>query len=428
MSWKNKILSVIVGGCLTTSVSAQEHPDFIKLVEDTADYIQVAQEYVQQAMTMMTDAINTIHFDFSSPTTFGSASELTDAASKAVKNSVSENVNAAVDGSQESAELQNGTEEGQEAEFEEIAIKKVEVTDSDQTDILASILSTSSLPPIVPEEIVPLLEEEQPDPVVIKDKIAEIVLIDKSNPDTLYVTQDLQNRLVGAGVMRALDNAKRSFELSDKAAKEIEKDRKKVEESTTFTGILWATASTTVHSYQKLNEIKGLYAQMMELDALGSLLGAELTPEEREKRAEENMSESIGERDFELLNSRVYYNPKSKKTMNMSGEYVGCVADYVSQKYDRICQQMTCSKEQKDDIAEAKFNIMAQVKAAQNRYLKCTALAKQASGQAISVDALSDNKISGTDDQRCIADLQQAMIAAVGYSGYMSCYNQGKKW
>lgn len=410
MNWKNKILGVIVGGCFTTSVSAQEHPDFVKLVEDTADYVQVAQEYAQQSMTMTTENSNMNNFNFSS------ASETVGGV---VKNNASEEVNEVANASQ-------NAEEKPKVEFEEIAIKQVAVADSEQADILTSILSTSSLPPIVPEEIIPLLEEEQPDPVTIKEKIAEIVLIDKSNPDMLYATQDLQNRLVGAGVMRALDNAKRSFELSDKAMKEVEDDRKKVEKSTTFTGILSATATTTVHSYQKLNEIKGLYAQMMELDALGSLLGAELTSEEREQRAEENTSESIGER--EIRGNKVYYDPKSKKTMSMSGEYVGCVADYVSQKYDSICRQMICSKEQKEDIAEAKFNMMAQVKAAQNRYVKCAVAAKQASGQGISSSELSDNQVSGTDDPRCIADLQQAMISAVGYSGYMSCYNQGQKW
>lgn len=465
MKLKQMILSVVAGGCLTTSVSAQEHPDFPKLVEDTADYIQVAQEYIQQAMTMYVDAINMLNFDFKQvlleaasivgEVYFGSemaaiggmVGQATSAAQTAqnkaqaaagsamgeavamgqsAQSKAEEKLGISADSVATDAEnagsMTGGTENSNQVET--ITIKQLQGGDATGADVLTSILSTDSIPPIVPEEIVPMLEEKQPDPAKIKAKIAELVLIDKSKPDQLYVTQDLQNRLVAAGVMRALDNAKRSFELSAKAQKETEDDRKKIEDSTSFTGILGATAIATVHSYQKLNEIKGLYAQMMELDALGSLQGAELTAEERQKRAQE--SAPIGER--KMANITVQYDYKNDREMMVDEIYAGCVEEYVLKKYDDICRQVACTEKQEDDIAEAKFNFRQQIEDAKERYFTCAMAAEQAKTGQISRRGWRDNNISDTDDPKCVAELQRAMISAAGYSAYMHCYEQGKKF
>lgn len=270
------ILSVVTGSCIVLSAVAQEHPDVVKLVEDTSDNVAVSEENMYQNATYSVEKINMDNFNYDESI----SSQMSDITQNTQDQTT---VLTEQDNLASVAVVENDTEKT----VESIAVKQLKGSNTNSADILNSILPIDSLPPIVPEDIALLLEEEQPDPAQVKKKIAEVVLIDKSKPEQLYATQDLQNRLVAAGVMRALDNAKRSFELSAKAQQEIDEDRQKVEAATTFTGVLSATASTTVHSYQKLNEIKGLYAQMMELDALGSLRGAELTAEEREKRAQE---------------------------------------------------------------------------------------------------------------------------------------------
>lgn len=410
MSFQKGILLIAAGSCAIFSVAAQEHPDAMKLVEDTSDNVAVAQEYVQQGMTYYTDFINLKNFDYKTfilavglpmaqaygSVYFGSeiaavtdkVGQASDAAQSAQDKvgqataTVQDKAGQASDAAQSaqdkaSAAGATGDESAAVEGVEPITIKQLDGGDTSGADVLTSILPTASLPPIVPDEIASLLEEEQPDPAKVKEKIAEIVLIDKSTPKQLHTTQDLQNRLVAAGVMRALDNAKRSFELSAKAQEEIDADRQKVQDATTFTGVLSATALASVHSFQKLNEIKGLYAQMMELDALGSLRGAELTDEEREKRAEEaTKKESVAVSSSDQIQETAALTKKARSSFDQDALYE-CLKSTMERRAERISNHPSMKEKTKKGQLEGIQRVLARAEEQYQEYKTCKAKAER---------------------------------------------------
>lgn len=414
MSLQKTVLSVVAGCCICFPVMAQEHPDATKLVEDTADNVAVAQEYVQQGMTYYTDYVNLVNFDYQGAllgTVFvlGAAYANSYLASDDIASAgnAADQVSDATQNTQESADaagVSSGlNEETETAQVETIAVKQLKVGEVGGSGVLNSILPIDSLPPIVPEDIAPLLEEEQPDPVQVKEKIAENVLIDKSNPERLYVTQDLQNRLVAAGVMRALDNAKRSFELSAKAQQEIDEDRQKVESSASFTGILSATAAATVHSYQKLNEIKGLYAQLMELEALNSLRGSELTDEEREKRAKDAAGEGAVATASMTQVQATGNQAQAAESKLSYDSYYACGKSYLKNQFENLLNSKTLNltTKQKED---GRVKHQEKMTAIEERY-----------------QAFKTCEAGGGDSKACFAPVLRALNSQGGLGLYTEC-------
>lgn len=129
--------------------------------------------------------------------------------------------------------------------------------------------------PVVPKSVAPLLQEEKPDQDKVQAEVEKLLLIDRTDSETLKKTIEQQKVMLMKILTYSYAAAERSLDLSGDAYKETEELKKKIEEHEDIVTHVRQTVVLQMLSTRKMSEILHLQSRMLEIDSMMGLIKKE---------------------------------------------------------------------------------------------------------------------------------------------------------
>ena len=149
------------------------------------------------------------------------------------------------------------------------------LTDSLQQMMLPLSTSTPSWPewsPVVPKSIAELLKAEDPDVNKVQAEVKNIILMDRSTPETLKKTELQQRTMLLRVISYSYGAAERSIDLSALAAEETNALEEEVNKTDNGIDLIRRMMQLQTFSTRKVTEILHLQSRLLEVDSMLGLI------------------------------------------------------------------------------------------------------------------------------------------------------------